>query len=215
MKLVVGLGNPGAEYADTRHNVGWPVLDAVARALGASEFRPDKKFRAEIAEARHVGDKVLLIKPQTYMNLSGESVGALMRFHKLTPRDVLVVYDDLAIPLGTVRLRADGSAGGHNGIKSLIAHLNGQVFDRVRVGIGPQPVGVKSEQFVLSKWTPSERLLLPEAVALGAEATLAVLRLGLERAGTAYNGRKPAGQEPEPKPKVAPMPPSEIEAREP
>lgn len=195
MKLVVGLGNPGPEYADTRHNVGWPVLDAVARELGASDFRLDKKFRAELAEARFVGDKVLLIKPQTYMNLSGEAVGAIMRFNKLQPKDVLIVYDDLAIPLGTVRLRADGSAGGHNGIKSLIAHLNGQVFDRVRVGIGPQPPGVKSEQFVLAKWTPTERKLLPEAVALGAEATLAVMRMGLERAGTAYNGRKPAGEE--------------------
>ena len=195
MKLVVGLGNPGPEYADTRHNVGWLVLDAVARALGAAEFRPDKKFRAELAEARLAGDKVLLIKPQTYMNLSGESVGAIMRFHKLTPKDVLVLYDDLAIPLATVRVRPDGSAGGHNGIKSLITHLGTQVFDRVRVGIGPQPAGVKSEQFVLARWTPAERLLVPETVALGAEAAFGVLRFGVEKAMTAYNGRKPATEE--------------------
>lgn len=195
MKLVVGLGNPGPEYADTRHNVGWPVLEAVARDLGAGEFRLDKKFRAEIAEARRGGDKILLIKPQTYMNLSGEAVGAIMRFNKLTPRDVLVVYDDLAIPLGTVRIRPDGSAGGHNGIKSLIQHLGTQVFDRVRVGIGPQPAGVPSERFVLAKWTPTERQLLPESVALGAEATLGVLRLGVEKAQTTYNGRKPATEQ--------------------
>ncbi len=194
MKLVVGLGNPGPEYADTRHNVGWLVLDAVAREMGAAEFRLDKKFRAEIAEARRGGDKVLLIKPQTYMNLSGEAVGAIMRFNKLTPKDVLVLYDDLAIPLGSVRVRPDGSAGGHNGIKSLIAHLNTQVFDRVRVGIGPQPPGVPSERFVLAKWAPGERVLVPEAVALGAEATLGVMRLGVERAMTAYNGRKPAAE---------------------
>lgn len=194
MKLVVGLGNPGPEYADTRHNVGWHVLDVVARELAAGEFRLDKKFRAEIAEARRGGDKVLLIKPQTYMNLSGEAVGAIMRFNRLTPKDVLVLYDDLAIPLGTVRVRPDGSAGGHNGIKSLIAHLNTQVFDRVRVGIGPQPQGIPSERFVLAKWTPTERPLLPEAVALGAEAALGVMRLGVEKAQAAYNGRKPAAE---------------------
>lgn len=195
MKLVVGLGNPGNEYADTRHNVGWLVLDKVAAEIGAAELRLDKKFRADIGEGRYAGDKVLLVKPQTYMNLSGESVGALMRFHKLTPKDVLVVYDDLAIPIATVRVRPDGSAGGHNGIKSLIQHFSTMVFDRVRVGVGPQPPGVKSEVFVLGKWAPGERLLLPETLTLGTEATLSVLRHGVEKAQQAYNGRKPAPED--------------------
>jgi len=195
MKLLVGLGNPGNEYADTRHNVGWLVLDKVAEAIGASELRLDKKFRAEIGEGRYAGDKVLLIKPQTYMNLSGEPAGAIMRFHKLTPKDVLIVYDDLAIPLATVRVRPDGSAGGHNGIKSLIQHFSTPIFDRVRVGIGPQPPGVKSEVFVLGKWAPGERLLLPETVQLGVDATLSVLRHGVEKAQQTYNGRKPAPED--------------------
>lgn len=198
MKLVVGLGNPGTQYADTRHNVGWLVLEKVQAEVGASEFRMDKKFGAEIAEGRYAGDKVLLIKPMTYMNLSGEPTGAIMRFHKLTPKDVLIVYDDLAIPMATVRVRPDGSAGGHNGIKSLIQHFSTQVFDRVRVGIGPQPPGVKSEVFVLGKWAPGERLLLPETVQLGVEATLSVLRHGVEKAQQSYNGRKPAPEDASP-----------------
>ncbi|MEB3223800.1 MAG: aminoacyl-tRNA hydrolase [Candidatus Sericytochromatia bacterium] len=194
MKLVVGLGNPGAGYADTRHNVGWLVLDALADALGAEPFKADKRHRAEVADARDGARRLHLVKPQTYMNLSGESVGALMRFWKLTPKDVLVVYDDLAIPLGTVRVRPDGSAGGHNGIKSLLAHLGTPTFDRVRVGIGPQPAGMKSEVFVLGRWSPSERLLLPEAVRLGLDATRGVLAEGVERAMGRFNGVK-TGQE--------------------
>lgn len=191
MKLVVGLGNPGPEYADTRHNVGWLVVDQLA----SGAWRAEKRFRCELADMHLFTQKVLLVKPQTYMNLSGEAVGALMRFHKLTPKDVLIVYDDLAIPLGTVRIRPDGSAGGHNGIKSLIAHLNTMAFDRVRVGIGPQPAGVKSEQFVLAKWRPDERQVLPDALALAREATLAVLRDGVEKAMMGFNGRTagPAG----------------------
>ncbi|MEB3328936.1 MAG: aminoacyl-tRNA hydrolase [Candidatus Sericytochromatia bacterium] len=188
MKLVVGLGNPGATYADTRHNVGWLVLDRLAEALSAAPYRTDRRHRAEVTEARIGARRLLLVKPQTYMNLSGESVGALMRFWKLMPRDVLVVYDDLALPLGTVRIRPDGSAGGHNGIKSLLSHLGTASFDRVRVGIGPQPPGVKSEVFVLGRWSPAERLLLPEAVSLGLAATRGVIEEGVEWAMCRFNG---------------------------
>ncbi|MEB3195670.1 MAG: aminoacyl-tRNA hydrolase [Candidatus Sericytochromatia bacterium] len=196
MQLIIGLGNPGPGYADTRHNIGWLVLDALGTALGASAFVSDKRHRAEIAEARHAGQRLLLVKPQTFMNLSGESVGALMRFHKLSPQSVLVIYDDLAIPLGTVRIRPDGSAGGHNGVKSMIAHLQTQVFPRVRVGIGPQPPGIKSEQFVLARWNPTERPLLPGSIELAVSATRAVLEQGTEAAMQAFNGLKAAAGAP-------------------
>lgn len=192
MKILVGLGNPGANYADTRHNVGWLALDAVAAAMACGPFKLDKKFRAETTEAQWGAQRVLLVKPQTFMNLSGEAVGALSRFVKVAPHDIVVLYDDLSIPLGTVRIRPDGSAGGHNGIKSLIAHLNTQVFPRVRVGIGPQPPGVKSEQFVLARWSPAERVALPGLVQLARDATLTLLERSVDEAMTKYNGLKPA-----------------------
>ncbi|MEB3284668.1 MAG: aminoacyl-tRNA hydrolase [Candidatus Sericytochromatia bacterium] len=191
MKLIVGLGNPGSQYAETRHNVGWLVLEALASALGAPSFRSEKKFRAELSEAKVGAERILLVKPQTFMNLSGEAVGALVHFAKLAPQDVIVLYDDLSIPLGSVRIRADGSAGGHNGIKSLISHLKTQQFPRVRIGIGPQPVGMKSEQFVLARWTPTERATLPWAVDMARDASLSVLEAGLPAAMTRFNGLKP------------------------
>ena len=196
MKLIVGLGNPGSNYADTRHNVGWLALEAVAASLQCGPFKLDKKFRAEVTEAQVGPERLLLLKPQTYMNLSGESVGALSRFVKVAPHDIVVLYDDLSIPLGTLRLRPDGSAGGHNGIKSLIAHLNTQVFPRVRIGIGPQPPGVKSEQFVLARWTPAERDVLPSVVQLSRDATLTLLERGMDEAMSRFNGLKPSTDAP-------------------
>jgi PTH1 family peptidyl-tRNA hydrolase len=196
VKLIVGLGNPGSNYADTRHNVGWLALEAVAASLQCGPFKLDKKFRAEVTEAQVGPERLLLLKPQTYMNLSGESVGALSRFVKVAPHDIVVLYDDLSIPLGTLRLRPDGSAGGHNGIKSLIAHLNTQVFPRVRIGIGPQPPGVKSEQFVLARWTPAERDVLPSVVQLSRDATLTLLERGMDEAMSRFNGLKPSTDAP-------------------
>jgi PTH1 family peptidyl-tRNA hydrolase len=196
VRIVVGLGNPGSSYADTRHNVGWLALDALAASLGCGPFKLDKKFRAEVTEA-HVGtERLQLVKTQTFMNLSGEAVGALSRFVKVAPQNIVVLYDDLSIPLGTLRLRPDGSAGGHNGIKSLIAHLNTQGFPRVRIGIGPQPPGVKSEQFVLARWTSRERAVLPSVVHLSRDATLTLLERGLSEAMSRFNGLKPLPDEP-------------------
>lgn len=140
MKIIVGLGNPGNEYAKTRHNVGFMLVDALAEHLNINLWKD--KFNAQIAEGRIGTEKILLVKPQTYMNNSGEAVGPLMRWYKVTPEDIIVAHDDMDIPAGTIRIRKKGSSGGHNGIKSLIAHLGSENFPRVRLGVGrPLPIG--------------------------------------------------------------------------
>ena len=134
MKLIVGLGNPGKEYENTRHNAGFSVLDAIAEYCHVEVTQ--KKFKALIALTRIDGEQVLLMKPQTYMNLSGEAVVEAMKFYRLQAKDILVIYDDMDMPVGKIRLREKGSAGGQNGMKNIIAHLHTQEFNRIRVGIG-------------------------------------------------------------------------------
>lgn len=134
MKIIVGLGNPGKEYEKTRHNAGFRVMDAVADALHVEIMQ--KKFKALIASTRVGSESVLLMKPQTYMNLSGEALAEAMRFYQVKPQDIIVIYDDLDLPIGKIRLRQKGSAGGQKGMKSIIEHLHTQEFDRIRIGIG-------------------------------------------------------------------------------
>jgi PTH1 family peptidyl-tRNA hydrolase len=191
MKLVVGLGNPGPQYSGTRHNAGFMVVEHLARALG-SNGRQESRLQALVAEARLDGDKVVLAQPLTFMNLSGEAVSKLLNWYKLTPKDLVVVYDDFAIPFGQLRVRPDGSAGGHNGISSLIQHFGKPFFDRVRVGIGPLPPGWKTPDFVLGRFSPEERKTLDESITRAADATLCVVRHGVERAMQDYNGVNPA-----------------------
>lgn len=134
MKLIVGLGNPGKEYEKTRHNAGFRVMDAIADALQVECNQ--KKFKALVCLTRVKQEQVLLMKPQTYMNSSGEALGEAMRFYHIDPKDILVIYDDMDLPVGKIRLREKGSAGGQNGVKSIIAHIGTQEFNRIRVGIG-------------------------------------------------------------------------------
>lgn len=185
-RLVVGLGNPGPEYARTRHNTGWLVLEELARRLSASS--PRRAHRAEISEATVAGRKVLLARPQTYMNLSGESVRATMRYYKLGIEDLVVIYDDLDLAFGRIRLRPDGGAGGHNGVKSIISSLGTQDFARVRVGIG-RPSRGDPMRYVLGRWTPEEWESLGAVLSLAADATLCVLESGLLTAMNEYNSR--------------------------
>lgn len=192
VKIIVGLGNPGREYAETRHNVGFMVLDRLAARLGAV-WKADKARKAELA----AGPGVLLVKPQTYMNASGESVGPIMRYFKFEPGQVFVVYDDISFPVGAMRLRAGGSAGGHNGMKSLIAHLGTEKFPRLRVGIGV-PGQKNMIGHVLGKFTPEERPLLEETLAKAEEAAYTVLKEGFQAAANRFNVKK------EKKPKPAP-----------
>lgn len=194
IRIIAGLGNPGASYAATRHNVGFMVLDALAREWGAA-WKPDKARKAELAS----GPGVLLVKPQTFMNDSGFCVGPLMRYFKFTPEQVLVVYDDTALPVGALRLRAGGSDGGHNGMKSLIAHLGSDHFPRLRVGIGSH--GQKSlVGHVLGHFAPEEKPLIEEGVQSAAQAICLLLNQGFEAAANKYNIRKQKSK-PQPPPR--------------
>ena len=186
IRLIVGLGNPGREYEQTRHNIGFLVVRELGRRLHAGA--PRRAHRAEILEAPYGGRKLLLAMPQTYMNVSGESVRGLVSYYKLALDELLVVYDDLDLPLGAVRLRPGGSAGGHNGVKSLIASLGTQEFARVRVGIG-RPARGDAISYVLGRWTKEEQAALGQVVGDAADAVEGVLEHGLEQAMNRFNGR--------------------------
>lgn len=177
MRMIVGLGNPGKEYEGTRHNIGFKVVDFFAERKGVN-FGKSKEHVLS-GEFNHDGEKILIIKPQTYMNLSGQAVGALARWHKVAPEQILVIYDDLDLPVGKVRIRARGSAGGHNGMKSLIAHLNTEDFARIKVGIGRPPVDKETADYVLSNFLPTEREAIQQAISQSAEAVQVWLDKGL------------------------------------
>lgn len=163
MKVIVGLGNPGKQYEETRHNAGFMVIERLAKAWGA-QARLESKFEALVAETHFAGQKVLLVEPLTYMNLSGRSVQKILQFYKLTADDLLVIYDDFALPLGSIRIRIQGSAGGHNGISSLIQCLGTPIFARLRVGVGPLPPRWSTKDFVLSRFGADERDALDQGL---------------------------------------------------
>ncbi|MGE5702350.1 MAG: aminoacyl-tRNA hydrolase [Clostridia bacterium] len=162
MKVIIGLGNPGKKYEETRHNVGFMAIDKISESWGIPVQQ--EKFRALVGEGRVGMEKVLLVKPLTYMNLSGESAAEILKFYKLVPDDIFVIYDDLDLPVGQLRLRKQGSAGGHNGIKSLIAHLGTQEFKRAKIGISRPLPGRSVSDYVLSEFSKSERPLIDEAI---------------------------------------------------
>ncbi len=187
MRLVVGLGNPGAQYAWTRHNLGFMLIDYLAREAAAQVKRHECK--ALIGRALLEGERVELVKPQTYMNLSGEAVACLLAKHELRgqPRSLIVISDDLALPFGTIRLRARGSAGGHNGLKSIIAALKTEEFIRLRIGIQPEhPVG-DTRRFVIDEFPTRERPEVEKILERSAAALRAVLRDGIDKAMAQHN----------------------------
>jgi PTH1 family peptidyl-tRNA hydrolase len=186
MKVIVGLGNPGPEYEHTRHNAGFMVVERLARELGVSG-RNEGKFEAIVGEGRLGSEKVLLVQPLTFMNLSGRSLQKVLHFYKLTPDDLIVVYDDIAIDLGTVRVRTSGSAGGHNGLASINSCLGTQAFPRVRVGIGPMPPRYRLTDFVLGKFGASEQELLEQGISAGLEAVQVAVRDGFTAAMQRFN----------------------------
>lgn len=188
MKIIAGLGNPGKEYADTKHNVGWMFLDALADKLGAASWRSIDKGQS--AEARIGTEKVLLVKPLTYMNNSGECVGPLMKWYKLLPEDVIAVHDDMDIPPGMVRIRKKGSSGGHNGIKSLIAHIGAQSFNRVRIGIGHPSADWSVIDHVLSPFSAEDVPKIREAIEYLLPAVECMVLEGTDMAMNKYNPKK-------------------------
>lgn len=162
MKIIVGLGNPGKPYEQTRHNIGFDVIDALAKKWDAP--LTNAKFNGIYATVHRPEGKVLLVKPLTYMNLSGECVGPLMDYFDIDVEDLIVIYDDLDLETGKLRLRQKGSAGGHNGIKSLIQHLGTQEFNRIRVGVSRPPAGMKVADYVLSKFSKEDQGVIGDAI---------------------------------------------------
>ncbi|OPX89612.1 aminoacyl-tRNA hydrolase [Pelotomaculum sp. PtaB.Bin117] len=188
MKLIVGLGNPGREYAETRHNVGFMVVDRLASVLGMTVGK--KLFKALVGQGQINEEKVVLAKPQTYMNLSGDAVGALLNWFKLTAADLLVIYDDLDLACGKLRLRAGGGSGGHKGMQSIIAAIGTDSFPRVRVGIGrPAEPGYETVDYVLGRFSGEEAEVLEETLGLASDAAICAVREGMERAMNLFNRR--------------------------
>jgi len=162
MRIFVGLGNPGAEYANTRHNIGFDAIDCIVDAVAKTQTWKDK-FDSDYIELRYAGEKIVFIKPRTFMNESGRSVGQWVNYYDVSADDVYVFYDDMDIPFNKLKLKTGGSAGGHNGIRSLIAHLGTEQFHRIRLGIG-RPPGALMVHYVLGKFTKAERQALAEGV---------------------------------------------------
>lgn len=185
MYIIAGLGNPGAEYENTRHNVGFHVIDCLAERIGTE--LTERKFTALCGRGLLCGEKVLLLKPQTYMNNSGQSLRAAADFYKVPPEEIIVISDDIDLAQGQLRIRLKGSAGGHNGLKSIISHLNSQEFMRVRVGIGGKPEGWDLADYVLGKLKGNDAEAMEQAYRTAAEAVEVILSDGGERAMNLYN----------------------------
>jgi PTH1 family peptidyl-tRNA hydrolase len=183
--VVVGLGNPGLRYTGTRHNVGFVVVRRLARRWGL-RFRKHK-YGARIAEAVRNEDRLVLAQPQTYMNLSGTAVKQILDGYRITPRDLVVVYDDLDIPVGQIRVRKEGRAGSHNGMRSIVSEIGTPVFPRLRVGIGPYPWDDDAAEFVLSPFTREELPVVEEALAMAEEAVEMVVDGRIDAAMNKFN----------------------------
>ncbi len=186
MRLIVGMGNPGRQYANTRHNVGFMVIDQLAEILDIKTGT--MKFRSVIGEGFVYGEKVVLAKPQTYMNLSGEAVLDMIQWYKAVPEDLMVILDDMDLPLGKLRLRKKGGAGGHNGLKSIIHLIQSEEFPRLRIGIGrPENKNIEPVDHVLGKFTVEEARIMDEAIKKAAGAVMSVLEKGVEKAMNEVN----------------------------
>ena len=186
--MIVGLGNPGKEYEKTRHNVGFRGTDLIASDLNTKIDR--LKFRALTSQVTYNGMKVLLVQPQTYMNASGAAVSALATYYKVPAERILVVFDDISLPVGKIRIRKDGASGGHHGIKSIIQSLGTDKFPRVKVGVGAKPhPDYDLADWVLSKFSAQEEKDLAPALDNAAKASLLVLEQGTEKAASAFNGK--------------------------
>ncbi len=193
MYIIAGLGNPSKEYEKTRHNAGFDTIDLLAEKLGID--LTEKKHRAYCGKGMIGTEKVLLLKPQTFMNHSGESLRDAADFYKVEPEQILVIYDDISLEPGQLRIRMKGSAGGHNGIKSIIAHLGTQDFPRIKIGVGAKPERMDLADYVLSRFSPSEREKMEESFREGAEAVITFLQDGADAAMNRYNRKKDISQE--------------------
>lgn len=188
MYLIVGLGNPGKQYDMTRHNIGFHTIDYIADKYGAKLTK--LKFKAVYGEATISGEKVYLVKPQTYMNLSGDSVGEMAQFYKIPPENIIVINDDISLDVGRIRVRPKGSAGGHNGLKSIIYRLNSDTFPRVKMGVGaPKHEDYDLADFVLGRFTKEEIPVMEDAIIKAEKAVSEIIKNGVQSAMNKYNGK--------------------------
>ena len=183
--LIVGLGNPGREYAHNRHNLGFDCVEILAEKYGISLDK--QQHKARLGTGPVSGRHAILVKPQTYVNNSGEAVGPVARYYKVSPRDVLVIYDDLDLPQGTIRVRPSGSSGGHNGIRSIIEHLGTEGFPRIRVGIGRPPGRMEPKDYVLQDFGPAEREVMAEVFERVVGAVETFIQEGIRETMNRYN----------------------------
>ena len=187
-ELIVGLGNPEPKYNKTRHNIGFDAVDALAKVWQIS-LKENKRFQGLFAEGLTTsGNKIRLLKPLTYMNRSGQSVRAVTDWYKINPQSILVIYDDMDLPTGRLRMRLSGSAGGHNGMKSIISHLGSQEFPRLRIGIGKSNGGKENISHVLGKFTQQEARIVEEVLYASVKAVELSLKEGIEKSMSRYNG---------------------------
>jgi PTH1 family peptidyl-tRNA hydrolase len=191
LKIVVGLGNPGSRYHGTRHNIGFEVVDLLAESVHGGRFQG--RFKAQVAELREGDGKVLLVKPETFMNLSGQSVRQFMDYYQVQPADLLVVCDDINLPLGKLRVRARGTHGGHNGLRDIQNHLGTTEYPRLRIGVdAPDENAV---EHVLGRFRPSEKAVIADAVSLAAQAVGLWIREGVEACMNQYNAPTGKGED--------------------
>lgn len=189
MFVIIGLGNPGKKYENTRHNVGFDAIDAIAQKYGIPVA--EKKHKALCGSGYIEGVRTLLVKPQTFMNLSGESVREILDFYKLDPEeDMLVIYDDISLAPGNIRIRKKGSAGGHNGIKSIIAHAGTQVFMRIKVGVGEKPAGWDLADYVLGRFSEEDRHTIDETMSQIVESAELMSQGEADKAMNLFNAKK-------------------------
>lgn len=185
MKIIIGLGNPTMKYAGTRHNIGFDVITRLSDDYNIS--LDIKKHKGICGKGFIEGERVLLCMPQTYMNLSGECVREVMDFYRVTNEDIIVIYDDISLDVGQLRLRSKGSAGGHNGIKNIIAHLNTMEFDRVKVGVGDKPKNFDLADYVLSRFSDDENIIIRDTLKKASEAVKTIITDGMDTAMNLYN----------------------------
>ncbi|AOR22335.1 aminoacyl-tRNA hydrolase [Clostridium taeniosporum] len=186
MFLIVGLGNPGSKYDNTRHNIGFEVIDNISREYNIDINR--QKFKGVYGEGFIANNKVILLKPTTYMNLSGESIREVVNFYKISNEDIIVIYDDISLDIGRLRIREKGSAGGHNGIKSIIANLSTDIFPRIKVGVG-QP-NVNLVDYVLGKFSKEEKEILKESIEVATNSVEEIIKQDVNSAMNKFNGFK-------------------------
>lgn len=190
MKLIVGLGNPGKEYENTRHNIGFAVIGSWKLEAGSfSDWKINKKFNAEISEGKIGNEKIILLRPQTFMNNSGQAVAAAAHFYKIKPADILTIHDDIDLPLGKIRIKKDGSSGGHRGVESIITALGAENFVRLKIGVGPKtrPPRFDAANFVLKKFGKTEDKNLAEVIKKTTAAVAIIMNDGAETAMNQFN----------------------------